>query len=129
MRRRARTSPDINMVPYIDVLLVLVLIFMCGAANWVDSISVNLPESARFVQANSHDKVIELTANQHVLIAKKDCGAIKNITAAVLSQHIQKADNITLMASKELPYEKVLQMLVLLQKSGFSKASLAYQPV
>lgn len=128
MRRRQRQGPSINMVPYIDILLVLVLIFMCGAANWVDALSVDLPVAGKHQQAKTQNKVIEITKSGRILVAKKDCGQVHALKANTLAAYLNHKDDITVMADKSLPYKDVMHILVLLQKSGYTKASLAYQP-
>ncbi len=127
MRRRFRSSPDINMVPYIDVLLVLVLIFMCGAANWVDALSVSLPQAAQLSSQPPRSKVIELTKKNRVIISQNDCGELTHLSYQQLGQYLKKNDDIMIQAARDLPYEKVVQLLVLLHKNGFDKAKLAYQ--
>ena len=44
LKRRRHLISDINVVPYIDVMLVLLVIFMVAAPLMVQGISINLPE-------------------------------------------------------------------------------------
>ena len=131
--RGRRTINEINMVPFIDVMLVLLIIFMVTAPLISPSV-IDLPTTGK---ANKQaDKVIQ------VVISKTEKLEVKSDTAGVSSKGIaidnianivQKAQNgdaktpVVISADKSVKYETVVAVMDRLQRAGIQRVGLAVQ--
>lgn len=130
-KRRNRKKPmaEINVVPYIDVMLVLLMIFMITAPLLSQGVHVNLPQAAAKTLTPEDQLPIIVTVNkqgQYFLnIAKKPSSTI---TAAALNdavgialgrakQNNQKRD-VYVRGDKDADYGTVVKAMVLLQQAG-----------
>jgi biopolymer transport protein TolR len=117
---------DINVVPYIDVMLVLLIIFMVTAPMLTQGIKVDLPK----VEASD----IEIQANQEPLIVSVDSNGayfmemsslsgkamelpdLVEATAKLLSGN--QALSILIRGDKNVPYGKIVELMSQLQQAG-----------
>lgn len=130
-RRRNRKKPmaDINVVPYIDVMLVLLMIFMITAPLLSQGVHVNLPQAAAKTLTPEDQLPIIVTVNkkgQYFLnIAKKPTKAIAanalndavGIALGRAKQKNQKRD-VYVRGDKDADYGTVVKAMVLLQQAG-----------
>ena len=85
---KRRPMSEINVVPYIDVMLVLLIIFMVTAPMLVQSVPVNLPDvDATPTEIEPDDSTIIITVNERgIYYIERDEG---NPTAMILSARIR----------------------------------------
>jgi biopolymer transport protein TolR len=133
-RRGRRTISEINMVPFIDVMLVLLIIFMV-TAPLISPSTVNLPSMGSASQ--NTDAVLQLTLGKDGQIQFDAAGADKvtlaNVGAVV--KHAQAASQrpdgrsspVVISADKDVKYESVVQVLDQLQRNGVQRVGLAVQ--
>jgi biopolymer transport protein TolR len=131
--RRRRTRNEINMVPFIDVMLVLLIIFMVSAPLMPSGV-VDLPSVGRAKQAP--DKVIEVVVvgegDQVTLrIDRQDGGTMKvgELAARVKAAQDSTASGPTgapviISARKDVRYEAVVHIMDLLQRAGVVRVGL-----
>jgi len=130
MVRRKQMS-DINVVPYIDVMLVLLIIFMVTAPLLTQGIEVQLPESAAEAMANSEEP-ITLTINakgQYFLDIGTDQAKplsddelVRRIGAVM---HNQQKKLVLVKGDKHVDYGRVDWALGLLQEAGATNIGFA----
>ncbi len=128
-RRKQRLMAEINVVPYIDVMLVLLVIFMVTAPLLSTGIDVNLP--------NADAQPLEEDQEPFVLTVDKDGLYYLNDEEKPLSsiEEIQRQAIIVLKKNPKTPfmvrgdgavaYAEVVRAMVLLQKAGVKKVGLA----
>lgn len=130
--RRKRSQPpilksDINVTPFVDVMLVLLVIFMLGAtSDMQQSLNLRLPKGG--VKSSGNDKgnprtIVSLDANGDLFL-----GDIK-ITKEDLIQRLksmepEKTEKIYIKAHEFLPYKDVVLLMTDLVKEGFTGLSL-----
>ena len=116
---------DINVTPFIDVMLVLLIIFMVAAPLATVDVPVDLPASA----AQPHqrpDKPIYLTVKADLGLAIGD----DPVTAASLAASLDTAtgsnkdERIFLRADRSVPYGAVMQVMNDLRAAGYLKVAL-----
>ena len=130
-RPRKRFISEINVVPYIDVMLVLLVIFMVTAPLLQQGVAVELPvASAKTLPTGSKEAVV-VSINQrgdyflNISHAPED-----PLEARALQQHIvevlkQDPDRrIVVKGDKKVDYGKVMGAMVLLQKAGVPNVGL-----
>jgi len=125
---RRRTINEINMVPFIDVMLVLLIIFMISAPLITTGV-VDLPTVGKSSQRP--EKVIELVVGTDEAVKMrvdgKDGAAIplRNIAATVREAQSGQADTpVIISADKAVKYEAVVKVMDTLQRAGVQRVGL-----
>ena len=131
--RGRRTINEINMVPFIDVMLVLLIIFMVTAPLITPSL-IDLPSIGK---ANKQpDQVIQIVINKNgSLELKTDTAGLKQSSIAItnIANLVKKAQNgkpltpVVISADRSVKYETVVEVMDKLQKEGIQRVGLAVQ--
>jgi biopolymer transport protein ExbD len=116
---------EINVTPFIDVILVLLIIFMIAAPLATVDVNVNLPGLTAEPQKRP-DKPIFLTIKaDHSLALGDNPVQREELASALLGQtNGDKGQLIFLRADKTLPYGDFAEVINLLRRSGFLKIAL-----
>ena len=116
---------EINVTPFIDVILVLLIIFMIAAPLATVDISVDLPSSTAQQQPRP-DKPLYLTVKPDLSLAVGDAPVARAQLSAVLEQTTNgdKQTRIFLRADKVVPYGELMEVMNLLRAAGFLKIAL-----
>ena len=132
--RKRRLKADINVVPYIDVMLVLLIIFMVTAPMLNLGADIQLPQSAaKALQDEKQPVVVSVDQQGNVFLTLgkspreqvDDDTLVKDVSAFV------KQDpkvSVMLGGDKRVDYGRVNQVLGLLQQAGVAKVGLMSQP-
>jgi biopolymer transport protein TolR len=126
---RRRTINEINMVPFIDVMLVLLIIFMVSAPLITTGI-VDLPSVGK--TKNRPQKVIEIViGTDERLKVRVDQGdstliGMNQIAARVKDLQGNNADTpVVISADKNVKYEQVVKVMDVLQRAGVQRVGLS----
>ncbi len=130
--RGRRTMSEPNMVPFIDVMLVLLIIFMVTAPLISPSV-VDLPSVGS--AAKQPDVVIQIIVGKDNLLEIKGqgtAGAVKmeNLANAVRKAQAAHPPNTTavvISADKSVQYERVVKVMDTLQRAGIARIGLSVQ--
>jgi len=116
---------EINVTPFIDVMLVLLIIFMVAAPLATVDIQVNLPASTAEPQPRP-DKPIFLTVKPDLSIAVGDEPVARAALGGVLERMTKgdKDSRIFLRADRVVPYGELMEVMNLLRAAGFLKVAL-----
>ena len=125
LKRKRNLISDINVVPYIDVMLVLLVIFMIAAPLMVQGVLVNLPEatSDRLPVKNSEPLIISIQKDGSVYLETKSTEG-KSLNLNQLTQNVMKiieADpsiRVVIRGDGGVQYERVMVVMSELQKVG-----------
>lgn len=128
-RSRHRMMSEINVVPYIDVMLVLVVILMV-AAPFVNPSIVNLPSVHKASAAPQ--KTVEVVVHADGKISVKDHGkylpvALPALAAQVKSTQGETQTPVVISADRDVRYEQVIDVMKNLQKAEVGRIGLALQ--
>ena len=124
---------EINVVPYIDVMLVLLVIFMVTAPMLSQGIKVDLPKAAAEpIEAQDLDPLVlsvDRDGLMHLNVGEQ--GALQNdqvleIASAVLRREPRRP--VLVKADEAVAYGRVVEGMVLLQQSGAEKVGFVTQP-
>jgi biopolymer transport protein TolR len=127
---KRRLMSDINVVPYIDVMLVLLIIFMITAPLLTQGISVDLPNAP----ASQLDPELLRDNEPLVLSVDREGNYYLNVgddtvverASAVLRRNAQTP--VLVQADESVPYGRVVTGAVLLQQAGASKIGFQTDP-
>ena len=129
MSRRKSVFSDVNIVPYLDVMLVLLVIFMETTPIVQVGVNVELPQGGGSV-IKSQDPVIlsiDKLGHRYVQVGKNQSEALKNgkeVTRWLQLNKVSAKRAIQLQADKSLSWQKVLSALTELNQMGWSKVAL-----
>ncbi|MEL6518257.1 MAG: protein TolR [Pseudomonadota bacterium] len=125
-RRRARPMSEINVTPFVDVMLVLLIIFMVAAPLLTVGVPVELPKTAAEALPTEQEEplTVTLTAEGGVMIQTTDVelGNLIPRLQAIASE--RDDDKIFLRADGAIPYEQVMQVMGALNAGGFASIGL-----
>ena len=117
---------EINVTPFVDIMLVLLIIFMVAAPLLSVGVEVDLPNTQAKPLAIEKEKPLTLTIDNksnifinEVQIKEED---IRSKLLAIRKE--RKSDEIYLRASKNIEYQKVASVLALVSNIGYSQISL-----
>ncbi len=124
-RRSARLVSDINVTPFVDVMLVLLVIFMVTAPLLTAGVDVDLPKT-QAAQATGQDEplVVSVNAQKKIFLQETEMdrealiARLKAITANKPEQRI------FVRGDRALPYGDVMEVMGALSAAGFSKVAL-----
>lgn len=131
-RRRSRKSApmaEMNMIPFIDVMLVLLVIFMVAAPLLTVGVPVELPKTGAS-QLNIEQKPIAVTIDERGKIFLQE----KEIALDRLGPEIQAIakegfdERIYVRGAAQVNYGRVAEVLAALKTAGYTKTALINQP-
>jgi biopolymer transport protein TolR len=139
MMRRGpkRLMADINVVPYIDVMLVLLIIFMITAPLLTQGIKVDLPKAgAEPIQPEQNDEPLVLSIDRdgklYLNVGGKETDkpvdeeTVVQRTAAIMRNNPKTT--VLVKADQSVPYGRVVSGMVLLQQAGAEKVGFLTDP-
>ena len=116
---------EINVTPFVDVMLVLLIIFMVTAPLLTSGIKINLPESSSILKNEKKEPVtVSLNSKGHIYLNKKKFTKQQLINKLKALEKINKNLKIYVKADKSINYGKVMELMTMINKSGFSKVAL-----
>ncbi len=131
--RGRRTINEINMVPFIDVMLVLLIIFMVTAPLITPSV-IDLPSVGK---ANRQpDQKIEIVIGKdEALELKVDGGKATRLSPREVAAAVTRAQNgktpgssaVVISADRSVKYESVVKVMDTLQRAGVQRVGLSVQ--
>ena len=123
--RNKRTMSEINVTPFVDVMLVLLIIFMVTAPLLTSSIKINLPESSSVLKNEKKDPVtVSINSKGEIFIQKKKFSKDQLINKLSLLKKNNQNLKIYIKGDKKLDYGKVMDLMNLINQSGFKKVAL-----
>ena len=119
-------SPDLNITPLVDIMLVLMAILMVTAPvmEYQDDISLPKGSTAKTMQ-KIPDLTVRIDKSKQIYVKNKHY-SLKTFPDDfhLLSKDIPKKSVVYIKADKSLPYETVMRILKIIKDSGFRKVSL-----
>ncbi len=128
--RGRRTINEINMVPFIDVMLVLLIIFMVTAPLVTPSL-IDLPSVGK--AGRQPDRVIQIVIGKDETMELKDGKNSAPVTARDLAAAVKRAQAgdaatpVVISADRNVKYESVVKTMDTLQRAGVARVGLSVQ--
>ena len=135
-KRGRRLMGEINVVPYIDVMLVLLIIFMVTAPLLTQGVHVELPKAGAAALPDPKREPLVVSVDRAGLLYVNigdqkskpvDEGALSERVKLVLSRDAETP--VLLKADAQIPYGRVMQTMVLLQQAGAAKVGFVTDPL
>ena len=122
------TLSEINMVPFIDVVLVLLIIFMITAPILQSGIEVDVPKTKTVVEINEPRLVITIDKNQLIYLADVPVN-INQLGNKVKAQLKKPQSSVFLRADETIPFGTFAKVIDALRQSGVSNISIVTEPL
>ncbi len=136
-RGRRELKSEINIVPLLDVLLVLLLIFMATTPIITQSVEVDLPDATDSQTVSTNDEppvIIEVSGiGQYSVVIEKE--RMEQLPAeqvvAEVQQHLEANPKTVFLigGAKDVPYDEIIKALNLLHQAGVKSVGLMTQPI
>ncbi|NOY13517.1 MAG: protein TolR [Deltaproteobacteria bacterium] len=121
LRGRRSSLSQINVTPFVDVMLVLLIIFMVTAPMLDQGVQVNLPEVAEApgLPQQQEPLVITLERNGKIFIGKAEVRQVSKL-GPVLKQALKGKPEreVFLEADQRVPYGRVVQVMAAVKRAG-----------
>jgi len=129
VRHRRKPMAEINVVPYIDVMLVLLVIFMVTAPLLTPGVKVDLPQAAASAVDNPDRETLVVTVDRKgkLFLDEREIGAmaLQSKVAAIL--RVRPQTPVLIRGDRQAAYNDVVQTMVLLQAAGAPSVGLVTQ--
>ncbi len=125
-RRGGAPIADINVTPFIDVMLVLLIIFMVAAPMLTVGVPIELPETAANALPSEQEEplAITMTADGRLMIQNTETAPEELITRLTAIAAERTSDKIFLRADGAIPYARVAEVMGALSAGGFNNIGL-----
>ena len=116
---------EINVTPFIDVILVLLIIFMVAAPLSTVDVAVDLP-AASVAPQQRPDKPVFLTikADRTLAVGEETVARAGLAAALATATGSDKSQRIFVRADKSVPYGEVMEVMEMLRSAGILKVAL-----
>ena len=140
-RQKKRLMAEINVVPYIDVTLVLLIIFMVTAPIVQQAVTVSLPQtpevdSEQQVMVTEENKPFVITIDNQgmyttseqpdIVLSKRDLQDL--VVEVVARSRLNEKQEFFIQGDRDAPYGKVVHLFVLLKSNGVENVALMTEP-
>jgi biopolymer transport protein TolR len=119
---------EINMVPFIDVVLVLLIIFMITAPILQSGIEVDVPKTHTVKEINQDHLVVTIDKNQTLYLGNSPIN-VHDLPAKIKTQQKHPNDAIFLRCDQTVPFGAFASVIDSLRQSGVSNISIVTQPI
>ena len=127
--KHSELMSEINVTPFVDVMLVLLIIFMVTAPMMVQGLDVDLPEAtAKSLDSEKEHLVVTINKDQQIYISDFE------VTVESLSSKLQKIlqgrtdRDVYLKADKSIPYGIVVQVMAEIKGAGVEQLGMITEP-
>jgi len=125
-----RLMSDINVTPFVDVMLVLLVIFMVTAPMMIQGVDVNLPETTSQPLVSKKENLI-ITINNKNQVFINDFQVTLDFLQEKLKKILEGRENreVYLRADKEISYGFVVHVMSELKGAGVENLGMVTEPV
>jgi biopolymer transport protein TolR len=129
--RTRQSISEINVTPFVDVMLVLLIIFMVTAPMLTVGVNVDLPDSAANpVEGQDEPLTITVNANGDVYLQETPITDIVNlITTLEAITQAKKDTRIFVRGDRQVDYGRVMQVMGAINAAGYNKVALITAPM
>jgi len=128
--QKTRLMSEINVTPFVDVMLVLLVIFMVTAPMMTSGVKVDVPQTSHErMDVDSKALVISVDASRKVSINdfQLDPGELSTQLPRILES--KQAEEVYLKADRSLPYGFVMSVMSSIREAGVEKIGMVTEPV
>lgn len=127
-RRERHIIREINLVPLIDVLLVVLFFYMIISPMMSRGLDVNLPKSEANTVKQEDRVVLTVTRSQGLFVEQErvDVAKLKDVLDSIRKS--KPLVNVYLRADKDAPYGAVVQVMDVVKRAGIDRLGMVTEP-
>ena len=121
---------DINVTPFVDVMLVLLIIFMVTAPMMMQGVEVNLPKTeTKRIKSQEDPLILTINKKKEIFIEthKIKLDDLEKKALRIFANRREK--EILLRADKDVPYGFVIKVVSRIKKAGIEKLGMVTEPL
>ena len=123
------TMSEINVTPFVDVMLVLLIIFMVTAPMMTQGMLVQLPKAeANSLPTSEKQLNLSITEDGRFFINKEEISSEDMRKKLVALAQVSSDRDVLLNADGRVPYQKVAELMSIATEAGFTKIGMITQP-
>jgi biopolymer transport protein TolR len=129
-RSESRLLSDINVVPLVDIMLVMLIIFMVTAPMMQQGVDVDLPQTtSQPMEGQEQRMVVTINAKREVYLNKE------KVDPALLRRHLERSTaarlnrEVFLRADRRVPYGFVVRIMAEIKNAGIEKLGMVTEPL
>jgi biopolymer transport protein TolR len=127
--RKHRPMSDINMTPFIDVMLVLLIIFMVAAPMLTTGVQLDLPQTgAAALNVEKQPLVVSIKADGKIYLMETETSLPDLIPKLQAVAKTGPEERIFVRGDKTIAYGKVAEVMAALSSAGYKKVALVNAP-
>lgn len=124
------TMSEINITPFVDVMLVLLIIFMVTAPMIGRGVELDLPKAqAQLMNVDESKLVMTIDGDRKVFLGETEIPPARLEEALVNNNRLQREGELYLKADKNISYGFVVQVMAIIKKAGIPKLGMVTDPV
>ena len=125
MHKKNRVISQINVTPFVDVMLVLLIVFMITAPLLTVGVSVDLPKTkASQLNSKGDPIIISIKKNGALYLQEREIDTFQLLPRLKAISSGNKNLRIYVRGDKDVPYGLVLDTIAKIKSSGFKKVAL-----
>jgi biopolymer transport protein TolR len=127
-RRERHLMREINLVPLIDVLLVVLFFYMIISPMMSRGLDVNLPKSEANTVKQEDRVVLTVTRSQELFVEQErvNVSKLKDVLDSIRKS--KPLVNVYLRADKDAPYGAVVQVMDVVKRAGIDRLGMVTEP-
>ena len=128
-RRAGSALSEINITPFVDVVLVLLVIFLITAPMLIRGIDVNVPRSESRNTEPDERLVVSITKDRAVFLDEQriDLPRLEKVLAGLKERN--PSATIYIKADQNVPYGVVIEVMDAAKKAGIDKLGMVTEPI
>ena len=128
--RKHKPMADINMTPFIDVMLVLLIIFMVAAPLLTTGVPLDLPQTgAQSLNLEKQPLVVSIKADGKVFLMETEITLEELVPKLQAVSKTGPDERIYLRGDKSIAYGRVAEVMAVLTAAGYRKVALVNEPL
>jgi biopolymer transport protein TolR len=121
---------EINITPFVDVMLVLLIIFMITAPMMSKGVEINLPKAkAQPMEVDESKLLMIIDAKRNVFLGETLVPHTRLEDVLINNVRLQREGEIYLKADRNIPYGFVVQVMAIIKKAGIPKLGMVTDPI
>ena len=130
LNTRSKPFSEINVTPFVDVMLVLLIIFMVTAPLLTVGVQVDLPETnADTLQSDNEPLEVTIDASGNIFIQETEIGISELVPKMKAITENRLDTKIYVRGDEAIDYGQIMKVLGELSGSGFTKVALITKPL
>jgi biopolymer transport protein TolR len=121
---------EINITPFVDVMLVLLIIFMVTAPMISKGVEIDLPKAkAQPMDVDESKLLMIIDADRRVYLGETEIPHAKLEEILINNVRLQREGELYLKADRNIPYGFVVQVMAIIKRAGIPKLGMVTDPI